>query len=273
MSVAVGAKVALKVASLVGTTAGSGDDTALKTLLKAIAAVLISVLLLIAAVISILSSPFKFAGAVGDFQNNYIHLIPGVESGAAGGINQNPTHITPSIPIKNSEYAEYVDSITDPDRKAIIEAGFSLLGKVGYFWGGKSVAGWNNDWGKKKLVTSPGSKSSGTYRPYGLDCSGYVDWCYKTAGVGDMLSKGGTGWQWGQSYEITSGELQPGDLVFQHKGSSAANHVGLFLGVDENGKNLYLHCAGSSGVTLNSYSGFVYFRRVPILDKANNMAA
>ncbi|MEM5768871.1 MAG: NlpC/P60 family protein [Bacillota bacterium] len=261
MSVAAGAKVALRIASIVADTADS-DGQSIKTVFKAITAALGGLMLLVAAVIAILTSPMEFVGSLGEFQNSYRYMItPAVDyAGNTGNINNKP------IPLSAEEYAEYTAAITDPARKALIETGFGLLGKVGYFWGGKSSAGWNNDWGKQKIVTSPGSKSTGTYRPYGLDCSGYVDWCYKTAGIGDMLSKGGTGWQWGQSYEITADELQPGDLVFQNVGSAAENHVGLYVGTTVDGSRLYLHCAGSSGVVLNMYSGFKYFRRVSALD-------
>lgn len=224
-------------------------------------------MLLIAAVIAILTSPIKFLGALGDFQSAYRYIISERDGETYAGDSGTSIKKPPnSTPISGTEYAEYVNSISDSNRKAIIEAGVSLVGKVSYFWGGKSPAGWNDDWGRQRLVTSAGSKSTGTYRPYGLDCSGFVDWCYKTAGIGNMLSKGGTGWQWGQSYAIDASDLQPGDLVFQNVGASAENHVGLYLGIDENGNNLYLHCSGSRGVVINSYSGFKYFRRVPELD-------
>ncbi len=59
---------------------------------------------------------------------------------------------------------------------------------MGYFWGGKSASGWNNSWGASTLVTAPGSEKTNTYQPFGLDCSGFVDWVYKTAGVGNMLA-------------------------------------------------------------------------------------
>ncbi len=266
MSAAVAAKTALRIASVVANTTNS-DDKSIKTVFKGITAALVGLILLIAAVIAILTSPIKFIGALGNFQNAYQYILPEIDgntyTGGSGTSIKNPPN---TVPISETEYAEYVSSIFDPDRKALIETAFSLLGKVGYFWGGKSAAGWNDDWGKQRIVTSLGSKTSGTYRPYGLDCSGYVDWCYKTAGIGDMLAKGGTGWQWGQSNEITADELQPGDLVFKNIGSASENHVGLYLGTDDNGNKLYLHCAGSSGVVLNSYSGFRYFRRVPALD-------
>lgn len=58
-------------------------------------------------------------------------------------------------------------------RKAVVEKAYSLLGKVNYFWGGKSSAiGWDSRWGTPTRVTAPGSRSTGTVRPYGLDCSG-----------------------------------------------------------------------------------------------------
>ena len=62
-------------------------------------------------------------------------------------------------------------------RKHILTTALSLVGKVPYFWGGKSAAGWNDEWNTPKLVTASGSSTSGTIRPYGLDCSGYVGWC------------------------------------------------------------------------------------------------
>ena len=58
-------------------------------------------------------------------------------------------------------------------RKEVVEKAYSLLGRVHYFWGGKSsVIGWDSRWGTPTRVTAPGSRSTGTVRPYGLDCSG-----------------------------------------------------------------------------------------------------
>ena len=74
-------------------------------------------------------------------------------------------------------------------RKHIVKTGLSLVGKVPYFWGGKSAAGWNDEWNTPKLVTAAGSTTSGTIRPFGLDCSGFTDWTYKTA-VGVSLYGG-----------------------------------------------------------------------------------
>lgn len=164
-------------------------------------------------------------------------------------------------------------------RADIISAANSVLDSVPYFWGGKSSAiGRDPDWAtwtdigwdstKLQKVTAPGSPSTGQMRPYGLDCSGFVAWVYHNAGF-DLLLNGGTSYQWSQSYSITEGELQPGDLAFENPGSMDNNHVGIFIGHDSAGKNLYIHSSpyisivtNHNGVTKDGYSGFRYFRRV-----------
>jgi len=68
------------------------------------------------------------------------------------------------------------------DREAVIRAACSLVGKVNYFWGGKSHAiGWDSRWGQIYEVTADDSPTTGTYRPYGMDCSGYVGWAVYNA--------------------------------------------------------------------------------------------
>ena len=60
-----------------------------------------------------------------------------------------------------------------PEREAVVRTACSLVGKVNYYWGGKSlVLGWDSRWGEVRQVTAAGSSTTGTYRPYGLDCSG-----------------------------------------------------------------------------------------------------
>ena len=68
-------------------------------------------------------------------------------------------------------------------RKKVIKAACSLVDKVNYFWGGKSSAnGWDSEWGKLKTVSAEGSKTTGTKRPFGLDCSGFVTWSFINSG-------------------------------------------------------------------------------------------
>ena len=158
---------------------------------------------------------------------------------------------------------ENAPNMSNTQQKKLYDTALSIVGKVKYFWGGKSQAGWNDDWGESTKVTAKGSDTTGTYRPFGLDCSGYVDWVYKTAGIGNMLSGGGTAYQFKQSYPIREDELQVGDLAFlQMPNSSGINHVGIYIGKDDEDNNLYAHSEWGTGVTVNSFKGFKYFRRV-----------
>lgn len=150
-------------------------------------------------------------------------------------------------------------------RESLIEEALTLVGRVPYFWGGKSPSGWNDLWNTSVKVTAPGSDTTGTYQPYGLDCSGFIDWAFKTAGLGNVFSAGGTSYQWSKTSAISADELIPGDLVFKNKpGQGGVNHVGIFIGRDESGGPIYVHCEGGNGVVVNGYKGFKYPRR-PLL--------
>ena len=53
-----------------------------------------------------------------------------------------------------------------PEREAVVRTACSLVGKVNYFWGGKSlVIGWDARWGELRQVTAAGSSTTGTYAP------------------------------------------------------------------------------------------------------------
>lgn len=152
-------------------------------------------------------------------------------------------------------------------RKHIVKTGLSLVGKVPYFWGGKSAAGWNDEWNTPKLVTAAGSTTTGTIRPFGLDCSGFSDWTYKTA-VGVSLY-GGTWSQWDESYAITADALLPGDLGFlMDDDGNDWNHVLIFAGYGENGERMWVHSSGGEGVILNtpSYEASLSLRRPKEVD-------
>jgi hypothetical protein len=173
-------------------------------------------------------------------------------------------------PITDEELQAFLSGlICSPARKELMRTALSLVGRVPYFWGGKSAAGWNDEWNSPKLVTSAGSSSTGTLRPYGLDCSGYTDWVYKTA-LGKSLA-GGTWDQWDSSTAIAETELLPGDLGFLDKpGNVAVNHVLLYAGRDVSGNKLWVHCsAGAGGVALNSPTYVKYYRRVKDADLEN----
>lgn len=252
------------VLSALSATAFEDDRKALKTVMKVLLSIFVAVLLLLGAVLEVLAYPEDMEGSLGEFKEQWGAIISGTE--IAGSITGSITG-----DFIDQQAKDAAANIADPRRKAIIETAMSLVGKVPYFWGGKSAAGWNDDWNKPKLVTAAGSSSTGKYKPYGLDCSGFVDWVYRTAGIGDMLSPsphGGIRGPWKQSFAIKESELLPGDLVIMYDPdkTTKVNHIGIFYGHDEKGKNLYIHCSSSGGgVVLNSFSGFKYWRRVPDL--------
>lgn len=164
--------------------------------------------------------------------------------------------------LTNEELVGIVSGLHTTDaRKKLVETALSLAGKVSYFWGGKSPAGWNDEWGKPKKVTSSGSVTSGTLRPYGLDCSGFTDWVYKTA-LGQSIGTGSAS-QWSKSTEISAAELLPGDLGFKAKPSDpGTNHVLMYVGLTPDGKRQWVHCSSSAGgVVLNTPSYVKYYRR------------
>lgn len=147
------------------------------------------------------------------------------------------------------------------ERREVIETACSLVAKVNYFWGGKSLTiGWDSRWGSLQRVWADGSSTTGTYRPFGLDCSGFVDWVFYNAtdrayypGQG-----GGAASQHGNCMEISWNEAEPGDLVFYPDDS----HVGIVCGKDDGGNLLVIHCAsGANNVVITGVSGFVSIGR------------
>jgi len=166
-----------------------------------------------------------------------------------------------SVPLTDEELINFVNRQSCSDmRKHILSTGLSLVGKVPYFWGGKSEAGWNDAWNTPRLVTAAGDHTSGTIQPFGLDCSGFTDWVYKTA-VG--ISLYGTNWsQWDNSHAVTAAELQPGDLGFLG-GREDWTHVLMFAGYGESGQRMWVHSSGGEGVILNtpSYEATLSLRR------------
>lgn len=150
------------------------------------------------------------------------------------------------------------------------KAALSLVGKVEYFWGGKSTAiGWDERWGMLTRVTAPGSRTTGTVRPFGLDCSGYAAWVYINAGIpADRIKEvfgTHTSTQWQYSVPISWDQAQIGDLVFYAvPGTTKNNHVGVIVGIDQSGDYLIAHCSSSQNgvvVDLASDTGFRYIRR------------
>ena len=148
-----------------------------------------------------------------------------------------------------------------PEREAVVRTACSLVGKVNYFWGGKSlVLGWDSRWDELRQVTAAGSSTTGTYRPYGLDCSGFVDWVFYNATNGSYIIGHGGGAMSQHNYctPISWDDALPGDLVFYPDDV----HVGIVGGRDANGDLLIIHCASSyNNVVITEKEGFTSIGR------------
>lgn len=142
------------------------------------------------------------------------------------------------------------------ERRMVVTYALALVGKVDYFWGGKSlVLGWDNRWGEPTEVTAEGSETTGTEQPYGLDCSGFVDWAFYNVSGGEYVigQGGGAMEQHANCVDIEWDEVQPGDLLFYPEDE----HVGIAAGRDWLGRLLVVHCAaGTDGVAISHQTGF-----------------
>ena len=166
---------------------------------------------------------------------------------------------THSLAISDGTAQDILKNLPDslsPERKKVIKAACSLVGKVNYFWGGKSSAiGWDSEWGKLKTVSAEGSKTTGTKRPFGLDCSGFVTWSFINSGFSASAIGHGTQGQIAKCSRISWSQAQAGDLAFL----SDLSHVGIIAGKDTSGNILVIHCSSSANnvvITSNSIFGF-----------------
>lgn len=169
-----------------------------------------------------------------------------------------------SLNISQEDAIELLENLPDdldPERKAVVETAVQLVGRVLYFWGGKSLTlGWDDRWGVPTEVTAAGSGSTGTIRPFGLDCSGFVDWTFYNATNGSYYPGRGGGAATQHSYctNIAWSDAQPGDLVFYPDDS----HVGIVGGKDADGNLLIVHCSGgANGVVITGAAGFTSVAR------------
>ncbi len=168
---------------------------------------------------------------------------------------------TQSLAISDATAKDVLQNLPDSisaERKAVVKAACSLVGKVNYFWGGKSSAiGWDSNWGKMALVTAEGSRSSGSMRPFGLDCSGFVTWCFINSSFNANAIGHGTQGQIAKCTRISWSAAQPGDLAFY----SDLSHVGIVAGKDASGNVLVIHCSSGANNVVITTGGFGFGAR------------
>ena len=168
-----------------------------------------------------------------------------------------------SLAITDADVQSIIEGLPESlpqKRKDVVKNAGSLVGKVNYFWGGKSSAiGWDSAWGTMRRVTAEGSPSSGTLRAYGLDCSGFVTWAFNNSGMGYAVGHGTYG-QREASVQVSASSVQAGDLAFL----PSYSHVGIVAGKDTDGNILVIHCSSSANNVVVSTAqsvGFTVFRR------------
>ena len=178
-----------------------------------------------------------------EYQEMFMALV-----GSYQDINLTPEEIEERIANLPADLSE--------SRRQIVLTAYQLEGKVNYFWGGKSLTlGWDSRWGTSQEVWAAGSITTGTVRPFGLDCSGFVDWVFYNASNGSFIMGrgGGAASQHNYCRTISWSEAQPGDLVFYPDDS----HVGIVCGFDSRGNVQIIHCAaGYNNVVVTGKSGF-----------------
>lgn len=152
-----------------------------------------------------------------------------------------PTDIAEELRELNSAYTE--------EQRSVIRAAISLYGRVPYQWGGKAHhAGYDNTWWT--------FDESGEQK--GLDCSGYVQWVYMTAGYDPEITEAmlSTTTIIQNFEDITEDQLEPGDFGLLNYGE-VTNHVGIYIG-----DGYFIHCSsGANTVTIDKFP-FRYFKRV-----------
>ena len=191
-----------------------------------------------------------------DQNSTLTELLDGLD--VIGGLLAN-------LGISDEKVIEVLQRLPDdlsPERRAVVETACKLVGKVNYFWGGKSSAiGWDPRWGTLMKVTAPGNDTSGTYRPFGLDCSGFLDWVLKNVG----LPSDGHWYVNRNLTAVSTANAKPGDFALYPD----ASHIGVVVGRNEAGKLLVCHCAsGQNNIVITEFSasGFTVVGKLAFMD-------
>lgn len=134
------------------------------------------------------------------------------------------------------------------NRLTLVNVASSLIGRVPYQWGGKSSkSGYDTSW----YTFENGQQK-------GLDCSGYIQWVFRTAGYSEDIWKQltSTSTIMQTCEQIPQSDLQIGDLGILNSGETI-NHVGMYIG-----NGYYIHCNAGDRTVSISKPEFTLFYRV-----------
>lgn len=194
--------------------------------------------------------PDAFMEEVQEKKNSFERIVNGTGLKQSMFIESQKTDL---IDKKSTEYikALLMDETIELPRRYLIDAAVSLVGKVPYEWGGKADrGGYDTSWW---TIDETGNQK-------GLDCSGFVQWAFMTAGFTSNLYEKmiSTDTILKNTETISISQLKPGDLGLINNGQ-AVNHVGIYLG-----NNLWVHCSSKDNTVVVADTGmFKIFKRMP----------
>lgn len=156
--------------------------------------------------------------------------------------------------LTQEEIEQYLANLpegTSGNRKEVIKTALTLVGMVPYYYGGKAHnTGWNDNWWSDCAPDLKGRTK------WGLDCSGYVQWCFATAGFngGSLDSALASTASISQLQYIEKDDLLPGDIGLIYQGDS--KHTGIYMGNDT-----WIHCSSSGTVVISQNYNFPIYKR------------
>lgn len=171
------------------------------------------------------------------------------------GLNNGSGTLTPRQ--INELLDSYKGKLTS-SRKSFINFALTYVGQIDYYFGGKaSKPGFSgNDFGSRVEPDEKGRTLKG------LDCSGFVSWVYWSV---FNVKPGMSSSSFVSSLHLTrttSDKLVPGDIGMANLPGATENHIGIFVGYDENtGRAKWVHSSGSptNKVVCNTTNIFRYY--------------
>ena len=170
---------------------------------------------------------------------------------------EKPVEVTPLTQEEINYFMNRIDKDLTLNRRKIIETALKSVGRIPYYYGGKSsVIGYDGaNFGRKVLPDYRGRCLKG------LDCSGWVNWVYNTTFKRSFLSVEGTQKLAGVGNKIRRENLKPGDIIVRPGHNS---HVMMFLEWADDGKIIVIHENGTaSNVSIGTYDAYYpYYRSI-----------
>lgn len=162
---------------------------------------------------------------------------------------QMPSIVSISADAERQTEKVFEDTEVSGNRKTLLSVAKALAGKVPYEWGGKAIKeGYDTTWWT--------IKENGQQK--GLDCSGFVQWAFRTCGIKEWNLLHSTKEILKNTETIGYSELVPGDLGLLNNGQSL-NHVGIYFG-----DGYWIHCSSGKGtVVIEKTDMFSIFKRMP----------